>query len=143
IALVFFITLALVVAIGLLIIPTAIEQGQQLLQSWPKLVAQMESSPIYQRLNSVFGLDQRLAQFEAGPESVLSAAVAPALAALGSVLKFVVVVVTILFGTLFMLIWGGQLVQAALDESLPWRRPLYSRVLHKSYVSVGGYLGGL
>jgi predicted PurR-regulated permease PerM len=51
--------------------------------------------------------------------------------------------VTLLFAVLFMLLFGGRLVDALLAEAVPATRIRYERVLAKTYTSIGGYLGGL
>jgi len=43
----------------------------------------------------------------------------------------------------FMLIFGGRRVKAAVAEARPERRPIYEAALAKIYQSTGGYLGGL
>jgi predicted PurR-regulated permease PerM len=65
------------------------------------------------------------------------------LAAVGGALSLVAAAVTILLLTVFMLIFGGRLIRAALDEARPESRNLYGDVLEKMYQSIGGYLGGL
>jgi predicted PurR-regulated permease PerM len=43
----------------------------------------------------------------------------------------------------FMLIFGGRLIRAALEETRPESRNMVGDVLEKIYQSIGGYLGGL
>jgi predicted PurR-regulated permease PerM len=51
--------------------------------------------------------------------------------------------VTIFFLTVFMLIFGGRVIQAMLAETRQERRPIYASVVRKIYRSIGGYLSGL
>jgi putative heme transporter len=51
--------------------------------------------------------------------------------------------ITVVFLTVFMLVFGGPLVQAALAELRPQRRTHYAILLSKIYSSLGGYLGGM
>ena len=64
-------------------------------------------------------------------------------AALGGVLTALGATVTIAVLVVFMLIFGGRLIEAALVEARDDRRAVYQEVLHKIYLAVGGYLGGL
>src|SRR5262249_26463240 len=51
--------------------------------------------------------------------------------------------VTLFFLNIFMLAFGGRVVQAALREATPARRERYQRILSKIYDSMGGYIAGL
>ena len=74
---------------------------------------------------------------------MLEGAATPILTALGGILTLAGALVTIFFLTVFMLIFGGRVIRAALAEARPERRQIYESVLHKIYRSIGGYLSGL
>jgi predicted PurR-regulated permease PerM len=74
---------------------------------------------------------------------MLEGAAEPVLAALGNILSGVAAAVTIAFLVVFMLIFGGRLIDAALAEARPEHRKLYDDLVGKIYQSIGGYLGGL
>jgi putative heme transporter len=61
----------------------------------------------------------------------------------GGVLTAVGAAITIAFLVVFMLVFGGRLVEVALREARVERRAVYVEMLHKIYQSIGGYLGGL
>ncbi len=74
---------------------------------------------------------------------MLEGAATPILTALGGILTLAGALVTIFFLTVFMLIFGGRVIRAALAEARSERRQIYENVLHKIYRSIGGYLSGL
>jgi predicted PurR-regulated permease PerM len=76
-------------------------------------------------------------------EQLVQGAARPVLAALGGVLSVAATMLSLLFLTLFSLIFGGSLTRALLTEARPERRELYQRMLDKTYDSVGGYVVGL
>jgi len=51
--------------------------------------------------------------------------------------------VTVAFLSVFMLIFGGRLVEAVVGEARAERQAFYKEVAHKIYLTLGGYLGGL
>jgi predicted PurR-regulated permease PerM len=59
------------------------------------------------------------------------------------VLSLAAAAVTVLLLMVFMLIFGGRLIRAALEEVRPESRNMYGDLLDKIYRSIGGYLGGL
>src|SRR5262245_6849924 len=74
---------------------------------------------------------------------MLEGAAAPILSLLGGVLTGLTAVATVFVLAVFMLIFGGSLVDAVLGESLPRHRRLYVSVTEKIYRVIGGYLTGL
>lgn len=127
--------LALLTGIGLLIVPPAIEQVQQLSSQLPQLVERLRNvelpSQVSQRLDEWSG--KLNANQLAG--AVLST-VSLVISALGAF-------VTVLFVTTFMLLFAPPLIRDALAQTLPDRRHRYREVLSKLYDSVGGYITGL
>jgi putative heme transporter len=143
IALVMVTLLVVFTGIGLLVIPTAIDQGQSLVRQAPVLIARLRQTYFYQGLDSRFHLDEHLAGvWELGTGN-LQAALAPALRAISGALGVFGAFVTLFFLNIFMLAFGGRLVRAALHEATPARRERYQRILSKIYDSMGGYIAGL
>ncbi len=143
IAIVMVTLLVVFTGIGLLVIPTAIEQGQSLIKQAPQLIAKFRQTYFYESLNARLQLDERLAtvwQLSAGN---LQGAVEPALKAISSAVGLFLGFITLFFLNVFMLAFGGSLVSAALAEATPARRERYQRILSKIYDSIGGYIGGL
>jgi len=143
IAIVMVTLLVVLIGIALLVIPTAIDQGQSLVKQAPQLILRIRQTYLYESLNTRFHLDEHLAglwDFGAGN---LQAAVEPALRALSSALSLFVAFVTLFFLNVFMLAFGGRLLTAALAEATPSRRERYHRILTKVYESMGGYIAGL
>ncbi len=143
IALVMVTLLVVFTGIALVVIPTAIDQGQALVKQAPVLIAKLRTTPFYQALDSRFQLDERLAGvWELGAGN-LQAALAPALRAISGALGLFGAFITLFFLNIFMLAFGGRVVRAALGEALPTRRERYQRILNKIYTSMGGYIAGL
>lgn len=135
--------LAVVTALAFTIIPPAIDQGRQLVKDAPGFIRSARGSAAFQRIDGRFHVAERVVQAEKRLPEMLEGAAEPVLAALGGLLSAVAAVVTISFLVVFMLIFGGRLVQAALAEARAERRPMYRDLLGKIYQSIGGYLGGL
>jgi predicted PurR-regulated permease PerM len=133
----------LLVGFGFTLIPPAIAQGKQLFKDLPSVVRHVRESAIFHRLDGRLNLAEQLDRAEAQLPNLLEGAASPVLAALGGVLTGVGAAVTISFLSIFMLVFGGRLVEAALREARADRRASYEQVLHKIYLSIGGYLGGL
>jgi predicted PurR-regulated permease PerM len=135
--------LGLLVGFGFTLIPPAVEQAQQLVKGAPGFVRSARGSGVFHTLDQRFHIAERVQQAERQLPQMLEGAASPILAALGGIVSAVAAAVTIAFLTIFMLIFGGRLIRAALAEARPERRALYEDVLGKIYQSIGGYLGGL
>lgn len=135
--------LGLLTGLGFIVIPPAISQGKQLVKHAPDYIHHIQQSALFHRLDDRLDLTQHLKELEGNYTRMLTGAATPVLAAVGGVLSFVGAGVTIFFLTIFMLIFGGRVIQAVLDELAPERRQVYSDLLHKIYLSIGGYIAGL
>ena len=133
----------LLVGFGFTLIPPAIEQGKQLVTEAPKFVHNIRDSALFQRLDARFHIAEHADDEQKQLPHLLQGAASPVLAAVGGVLTAVGATVTVTFLTVFMLIFGGRLVDAVLREARPERRAVYKEVTHKIYMTIGGYLGGL
>ena len=143
IAIVAFAGLALAVGFGFTLIPPAIEQGKALVHDAPQFVRSARGSALFRTLDSRFHLGDYLTEAERRLPDLLGGAATPILNALGDLLSGIAAAVTIAFLVIFMLIFGGRLITAAVSEARPERRAMYQDVLGKIYQSIGGYLGGL
>jgi predicted PurR-regulated permease PerM len=135
--------LALVVALALTVIPPAVSQGKQLAQDAPHFIHSARGSGLFRTLDAHFHLASYVENVEHRFPEMLAGAATPILSALGGLLTGVGALVTISFLVVFMLIFGGRLLRAALNESRPEHLAMYEDLLHKIYQSIGGYLGGL
>ena len=133
----------LLTGLGFTLIPPAISQGQALVEQAPSHIHNARNSRLFRHLDARFHLADHIEKLEKGLPTMLEGAATPILAAVGGVLSFVGAAVTVLLLTAFMLIFGGRLIHAAMDEARPESRNLYGDVLDKIYRSIGGYLGGL
>lgn len=133
----------LVVALGFTIIPPALAQGRAFFEGIPSFLGSARNSPLFQSIDNRLHVADRIVELERQAPRMLEGAAAPLLSVLGGVVTSFVTVITVLVLAVFMLIFGGKLVQAVLSETTLEHRPLYSKVLDKIYRSIGGYLGGL
>jgi predicted PurR-regulated permease PerM len=124
--------------LGLLLIPPAVEQGRALVAEAPALWRRLHEVPLISSLLDRLHMEQQLP----APGAAASA-VSPVLAAISGVVSAAGGLVGFLFLTVFMLVFGRDLVRAALAEVDPSRRERYARVTANLYGAVGGYLGGL
>jgi predicted PurR-regulated permease PerM len=139
IAIVTLAALGLVVGLGFTVIPALVKQGKQLAAHAPELVRQARETRVFRYLDRELDLADRINQLP----KLLDDAAGPVLTVLGGLASVVGAAVTIFFLAIFMVIFGGRLVQALVGEALPERRQLYRKVLDKMYSLVGGYIGGL
>ena len=129
IAIVTFAGLALIVGFGFTLIPPAIEQGKALVHDAPQFVRSARGSALFRTLDSRFHLGDYLMEAERRLPELLGGAATPILNALGDLLSGIAAAVTIAFLVIFMLIFGGRLINAAVAEARPERRAMYEDVL--------------
>jgi putative heme transporter len=130
---------ALVIGLALLVVPPIVVQGRALVDEMPALWQKLQHTPWFLRLDARLHLQEQLR--ESGPAAV--GAVNPLLSAIGSVVTALAGLLAFLFLTVFMLVFGRDLVTAVFAELKPASRERYERMAGKIYRSVGGYLGGL
>ena len=143
IAIVTLAVVGLVVGLGFTLIPPAIDQGKALVHDAPQFVRSARSSALFRTLDARFHLGDYVTEAESRIPEMLGGAATPILNALGDVLNGIAAAITISFLAVFMLIFGGRLIKAAVAEARAERRGMYEDVLAKIYRSIGGYLGGL
>jgi len=134
---------AVAVGFGFTLIPPAVRQGQELVHNAPRLVRATRESRVFRSLDARYHLAERVQALEQQLPERIQRSATPILNAVGGALSAVGAVITIVFLVVFMLIFGGRLIKAAVAEARPERRPIYADVLTKIYQSTGGYLGGL
>ena len=133
----------LLTGLAFTLIPPAVSQGKTLVRQAPAFIHTARASRLFGRLDARFHLADHIQKLEKGFPAMLEGAATPILATVGGVLSFAAAVVTVLLLMVFMLIFGGRLIRAALAEARPESRDKYGDVLEKIYQSIGGYLGGL
>jgi predicted PurR-regulated permease PerM len=141
IALVMVVTALLGAGVLLLLIPPAIVQGRELVQQFPRMLADLRSSRAFILLDNQFGLEEsvRAAVTSWGPGSATS----PVLGAIGGVLTGAAGLLTLAALVVFMLLFGPKLVKNFFHQLDPGTRRQWERITARSYASIGGYLGGL
>lgn len=147
ITLVFFVLVVAVTALGLLVIPAAFTQAEELLNQLPRLMKQIRSLRVFQLLDTHLSMLTQF--FGQKPETTSPAAalgptvVPPLLHAIGGVVSLVAGALTIFFLVIFMLVFGGGLLRRLLAQVPADHRERYERVMRKIYQATGGYLSGL
>jgi putative heme transporter len=129
----------LVTGLSFLIIPPVVAQAKMFIADAPSLLDKLRHTRLYLFLDARFDLTGQLKQ--AVPAA--AGAVAPVLVAIGSALSAVGALVTLMLLAIFMLLFGGELIEAALAEASAPNRERYERIALKVYSSMGGYVGGL
>jgi putative heme transporter len=130
---------ALLVGLGLLLVPPIVSQGKALVAEMPALWQKLQHSPWFVSLDARLHVQEQLR--ESGPAAV--GAVNPLLSAIGGVVTGLAGLLAFLFLAIFMLVFGRDLVMALFAELNPASRERTERIAAKIYRSVGGYLGGL
>jgi putative heme transporter len=143
IAVVLMVALALIAGLGFLIVPPAVSQGKALANGLPEILKAARGTAAFETLDRRLHLANRLQELEHELPQMLEGAAAPLLSVVGGVVTGVAAVVSVVVVAVFMLIFGGQVVQSLMGETLPERRPIYAAVIEKTYRSIGGYLSGL
>jgi putative heme transporter len=130
---------ALLGGLGLLLVPPIVTQGRALVAEMPALWQKLQHTPWFVRLDARLRLQEQLREY------VFAAigAVNPLLSAIGGVVTALAGLLAFLFLTIFMLVFGRDLVAALSSELNSASRERYERMVAKIYRSVGGYLGGL
>jgi predicted PurR-regulated permease PerM len=136
-------SLVLLAGAFLLLIPPVTGQTRQLISHWPSIKARIGKTELVQWLLMKFKEAGRLDELIQRIPDVIGDTAGTVLTVLGGVLNAIAAAVTIFFLSIFMLIFGGQVVDALLGETMPERRDRYRKVVHKIYDLIGGYLGGL
>jgi predicted PurR-regulated permease PerM len=138
-------TAALAILAGaiLLLIPPVASQTRQLISHWPSIKSGFEKNDRVQKLLQKFREEGHLDELLQRLPDVVSDTAGTVLTVLGGLLNAIAAAVTIFFLAIFMLIFGGPVVESIVGEATPERRDRYRKVLHKIYDLIGGYLGGL
>jgi putative heme transporter len=126
-----------------LVVPASVRQVQEVAERAPELVERVKRSQSYRWLDDHADIEKRIEKARAEGGGLSTQSMNPVFAALGGVLSGLAALVTVLFLTIFMLLYGGSVVRGILAETLPKHRERYERVLKKIDTSVGGYLSGL
>jgi len=148
ITLVLFVLVVLFVCLGMLVIPTAITQGEALLAQLPALMREVRSLSVFHLLSEHFAALSQLGQGEAGEAPPPTRApglltMPPLLRAIGGAVSLAGATLTVFFLVVFMLVFGGGLLRRMLEQVPTEYRARYERVLQKVYHAIGGYLSGL
>ncbi|BDG09991.1 AI-2E family transporter [Anaeromyxobacter paludicola] len=123
----------------LLLVPPVVSQGRAFVDQAPELWRKLQHTPAFSALDRQ--LDFRSQLEKAG--SSASGAVSPVLTAIGGVVSAAGGLLAFIFLAVFMLVFGRDLVAAALDTTPAEDRERYRRISDKIYRAIGGYLGGL
>jgi predicted PurR-regulated permease PerM len=132
-----------VIGVLLIVVPTAVRQLRDFINSIPDIVNDVRRSHWFEVLKTRWDLEERLKDAFAGALGLAQSAANPILSAVTSALGAVAGFISILTLAVFMLVFGGGLVQRLLGLVSAANRPRWERVVAKSYGAIGGYLGGV
>lgn len=124
-----------------LLVPPIAGQARAFVGQLPDLLREARGTRFYQFLDDRAQLGQRLEELRAS--ALLQRSFTPVLSVLGNIISFAGALVTVAFLTIFMLVFGGQVIDSIVGEARQERQQHYRDVLRGIYVSIGGYLGGL
>ncbi|MBX5483958.1 MAG: AI-2E family transporter [Myxococcaceae bacterium] len=127
----------------LLVAPTAVAQGKDLVDHAPDLWTRIQRTGAWQWGEQHLQIEERVKDAVRAQGGVMTSGARPLAHVVGRVFAGLAGLVTIAFLTVFMLLFGEPLVRAALRETLPVHRERYQRVLGNIYSAIGGYLNGL
>jgi predicted PurR-regulated permease PerM len=140
------VVLAIFVAIttlALLIVPAAAEQATDLIKSTPRLIDELRNSKAFRSVDRVFHIKAEFDNPSRKLAEIAKNELTPLLSVVGGLLTAVSGTVVIIFLAIFMLVFGGPLIERMVAEARPERRPTYQVMIRKIHDSIGGYVGGL
>ncbi len=143
IALVVLAILGVLTALALLIVPTAAEQATNLIKSTPQLIAEVRHSRAVAVLDRVFHIRSELDNPTRKLAHLAESELTPLLSLVGGVLTAISGTVVIIFLAIFMLVFGGPLIDRMVAEARLERQPTYRHVIQKVHHAIGGYVTGL
>jgi predicted PurR-regulated permease PerM len=135
--------LGVLAALAFLIVPTAAEQATDLVKSTPHLIADVRNSRAVAALDRVFHIKSELDNPTRKLAQIAKSELAPLLYVVGGVLTAVSGTIVIIFLAIFMLVFGGPLIDRAIAEARLERQPTYKSIVHKVHDAIGGYVCGL
>jgi predicted PurR-regulated permease PerM len=130
-------------ALALLIVPAAAEQATDLVKATPHLLDEVRGSRIFRAIDRVFHVKAELDNPSRRLAEMAKKELTPLLSLVGGVLTVVSGTIVIIFLALFMLVFGGQLLQRMVAESRAERRDTYRELIRKIHDAIGGYVSGL
>jgi putative heme transporter len=128
--------LGVVTIFGAVLVPPAVSQAQVLGEEVPALLAKVRKTDAFTMLDRSFGVNAAIDRFAKDAPAVIFKVV-------NAVLSLVAAGVTVLFLAVFMLIFGGPLIERILVEVGLDDHAVLRRVLDNIYRSVGGYITGI
>lgn len=139
VAVVFSGLVALIVALVSTLVPMLFEQARELSERVPDLLMRVSESTLIQWAERELEL---LARLEIELREQLAHVAKPALTAAASVLRAIAAAIAILVLAIFMLLFGGEVVDKTLAWVSPTRRALWYALARRARLVVGGYVLG-
>jgi predicted PurR-regulated permease PerM len=143
-AIVYLVVTLVIVGLGALIVPTLIQQVDDLVQAAPGYVRDLTAGrgPLGFLETKYHVVDRVQQAVQGNGAGRLAGGATAALDVTRSVLTFVAGVLTITFLTFFMLLEGPAWLERAFGMLPPSERPRWRRVAHDVSRTVGGYVSG-
>lgn len=133
----------ILMGIGYLLVPPAASQIQELVHQAPHLFQRLTHWSLYERINHWVDLNDLLQHLQERAARQPTQIAEQALNVATRTVAIVVGGVTVLFVTLFMLLYGRPLIDGALSLFGPRRRERLAEALGSIYHVLGGYMLGL
>jgi len=143
IAVVTLFVVGLFVAVGFLLLPPVVDQGKALMAGLPAIFRSARGTHWFHQLDLRLHVERRLLDFEQRIPSLLEDAAGPFFWVVSGVLSFVAATLSVAILAIFMLVFGGRLVDAVIEELADRYRDHAHTIATKFYQSIGGYVGGL
>ncbi len=129
----------LVTLLGATLYPVFAAQGEALIASAPGALERLRTHPSVLWADESFGIIRRAKEELASNAGVAAGSV---YRLLGGIFSGVVAMISVVSLTVFMLLFGPQVLRAALEWIEPPKRRRYEELADRIHRSVGGYVGG-
>jgi putative heme transporter len=133
----------LLAGVLLLVIPAAVAQGRALIEQAPKLFEDIRHTGLFSWLDRHFGVEQSFRDALTNGGGLAHVGASPVLGAIGGVLAAMAGAATMAALVVFMLVFGPGLLADLFQLFEAEARSRWERISARTYVSIGGYLGGL
>jgi predicted PurR-regulated permease PerM len=133
----------ILLGIGFLLVPPAVAQIQQLVHSAPRLLDRLTHWSLYERIDRWVDIGSAISRLQARIAAQPTQLAERALNVATQTMAAVIGGLTVLFLTLFMLLYGRSLLEGALGLVSPARRARVADALGNIYHVLGGYVLGL
>lgn len=135
--------LAVLIAIGLLIVPPFVTEFEHLLRAMPGYVRDLEDSELIARWDREYGIVDKLQSQVNHLPSLLGDALDELEAVTVGIVERIVELIAILAVAFLLLLDAPRLMDWIYDQLAPGHREQARRIAQQSAAAIGGYIGGV